>query len=76
LSEENRLCDASQCPPPDSKGNIDWDNCTGVVSKDYSGDIDQYIPHGGTFYLKLVDGSSFFNKVVNGNIYVEYLTAC
>lgn len=68
------LYDAKQCPPPDSTGNLDWNSCTGVIGKDYqSGEIDQYIPHGGTFYLVLRDGSSYFNKVVNGNIYVEYL---
>ena len=46
------LYDASQCPPPDSGGIIDWRSCTGVVGYDYpSGRIDQYISHGGTFYL-------------------------
>ncbi len=47
------LYDSSQCPPPDSEGNIDWSSCTGVYSYDYSSgdDIEHYIPHGGTFYL-------------------------
>jgi hypothetical protein len=67
------LYDESLCPPPDSEGIRDWSSCTGVVSHDYSSDIAQYIPHGGSFYLNIVDGSSFFNKVVNGDIYVEYL---
>ena len=59
--------------PPDSEGHIDWSSCTGLVSKDYSSydDIGQYIPHGGTFYLYLVDSSSFFNKVVSGYGYVD-----
>jgi hypothetical protein len=69
-----KLYDASQCPPPDSEGRRDWSSCTGVYSYDYSSgeDIDKYIPHGGTFYLAIEDSSPFFNKVINGNIYVEY----
>ena len=70
-----RLYDSSQCPPPDSQGRINFGNCNIMFNQDYStGDkIDKYIPHGGKFYLYLQDSSPFFNKVVTGNIYVEYL---
>jgi hypothetical protein len=70
-----RLYDSSQCPPPDSQGRIQFGSCNIMLNQDYStGDkIDKYIPHGGKFYLYLQDSSPFFNKVVNGNIYVEYL---
>jgi hypothetical protein len=70
-----RLYDSSQCPPPDSQGRINFGSCNIFFNQDYStGDkIDKYIPHGGKFYLYLQDSSPFFNKVVTGNIYVEYL---
>jgi hypothetical protein len=70
-----RLYDSSQCPPPDSQGRIHFGSCNIMFNHDYStGDkIDKYIPHGGKFYLYLQDSSPFFNKVVAGNIYVEYL---
>lgn len=70
-----RLYDSSQCPPPDSQGRIRFGSCNIMFNHDYStGDkIDKYIPHGGKFYLYLQDSSPFFNKVVAGNIYVEYL---
>jgi hypothetical protein len=70
-----RLYDSSQCPPPDSQGRIHFGSCNIMLNQDYStGDkIDRYIPHGGKFYLYLQDSSPFFNKVVTGNIYVEYL---
>jgi hypothetical protein len=70
-----RLYDSSQCPPPDSQGRIHFGSCNIMLNQDYSaGDkIDKYIPHGGKFYLYLQDSSPFFNKVVTGNIYVEYL---
>ena len=70
-----RLYDSSQCPPPDSQGRINFGNCNIMFNQDYStGDkIDKYIPHGGKFYLYLQDSSPFFNKVVTGNIYAEYL---
>jgi hypothetical protein len=70
-----RLYDSSQCPPPDSQGRINFGSCNIMFNQDYStGDkIDKYIPHGGKFYLYLQDSSPFFNKVVTGNIYVEYL---
>ena len=70
-----RLYDSSQCPPPDSQGRIHFGSCNIMLNQDYStGDkIDKYIPHGGKFYLYLQDSSPFFNKVINGNIYVEYL---
>ena len=70
-----RLYDSSQCPPPDSQGRINFGNCNIMFNQDYStGDkIDKYIPQGGKFYLYLQDSSPFFNKVVTGNIYVEYL---
>jgi len=70
-----RLYDSSQCPPPDSQGRIHFGSCNIMFNHDYStGDkIDKYIPHGGKFYLYLQDSSPFFNKVVIGNIYVEYL---
>jgi hypothetical protein len=70
-----KLYDKDQCPPPDSQGRIDLSSCTPLLNQDYSTgeEIDKYIPHGGTFYLYLQDSSSFFNKIVNGNIYVEYL---
>jgi hypothetical protein len=71
-----RLYDSSQCPPPDSQGRINFGSCNILFNQDYSaGDkIDKYIPHGGKFYLYLQDSSPFFNKVVTGNIYVEYLS--
>jgi hypothetical protein len=71
-----RLYDSSQCPPPDSQGRINFGSCNILFNHDYSaGDkIDKYIPHGGKFYLYLQDSSPFFNKVVTGNIYVEYLS--
>ena len=71
-----RLYDSSQCPPPDSQGRIQFGSCNIMFNQDYStGDkIDKYIPHGGKFYLYLQDSSPFFNKVVIGNIYVEYLS--
>ncbi len=70
-----RLYDSSQCPPPDSQGRIHFGSCNIMFNHDYStGDkIDKYIPHGGKFYLYLQDSSPFFNKVVTGNIYVEYV---
>jgi hypothetical protein len=70
-----RLYDSSRCPPPDSQGRINFGNCNIMFNQDYStGDkIDKYIPHGGKFYLYLQDSSPFFNKVVIGNIYVEYI---
>jgi hypothetical protein len=70
-----RLYDSSQCPPPDSQGRIHFGSCNIMFNHDYSeGDkIDKYIPHGGKFYLYLQDSSPLFNKVVTGNIYVEYL---
>jgi hypothetical protein len=70
-----RLYDSSQCPPPDSQGRIHFGSCNIMFNHDYStGDkIDKYIPHGGKLYLYLQDSSPFFNKVVIGNIYVEYL---
>ena len=70
-----RLYDSTQCPPPDSQGRIHFGSCNIMFNHDYStGDkIDKYIPHGGKFYLYLQDSSPFFNKVVTGNIYVEYL---
>ena len=70
-----RLYDSSQCPPPDSQGRINFGSCNIMFNQDYStGDnIDRYIPHGGKFYLYLQDSSPFFNKVVTGYIYVEYL---
>jgi hypothetical protein len=69
-----RLYDSSQCPPPDSQGRIHFGSCNIMFNHDYStGDkIDKYIPHGGKFFLYLQDSSPFFNKVVTGNIYVEY----
>jgi uncharacterized membrane protein (UPF0127 family) len=69
------LYDASQCPPTDSAGRIDISSCTLLLSRDYSTgqEIVKSIPHGGTFYLYLEDSSSFFNKIVSGNIYAEYL---
>lgn len=70
-----RLYDSSQCPPPDSQGRIHFGSCNIMFNHDYStGDkIGKYIPHGSMFYLYLQDSSPFFNKVVAGNIYVEYL---
>jgi hypothetical protein len=70
-----RLYDSSRCPPPDSQGRINFGSCNIMFNQDYStGDkIDKYIPHGGKFYLYLQDSSPFSNKVVSGNIYVEYL---
>jgi hypothetical protein len=70
-----RLYDSSQCPPPDSQGRIHFGSCNIMLNQDYStGDkIDKYIPHGDKFYLYLQDSSPFFNKMVIGNIYVEYL---
>jgi hypothetical protein len=70
-----RLYDSSQCPPHDSQGRIHFGSCNIMFNHDYStGDkIDKYIPHGGKFYLYLQDSSPFFNKVVTGNIYVEYV---
>ena len=70
-----RLYDSSQCPPPDSQGRINFGSCNIILNQDYSkGDkIDKYIPHGGKFYLYLQDSSPFFNKVVIGNIYIQYL---
>jgi hypothetical protein len=70
-----RLYDSSQCPPSDSQGRINFGSCNIFFNQDYStGDkIDKFIPHGGKFYLYLQDSSPFFNKVVTGNIYVEYL---
>jgi hypothetical protein len=70
-----RLYDSSQCPPPDSQGRIHFGSCNIMLNQDYStgAKIDKYIPHGGNFYLYLQDSSPFFNKVVAGNIYVEYI---
>ena len=70
-----RLYDSSQCPPPDSQVRIHFGSCNIMFNHDYStGDkIDKYIPHGDKFYLYLQDSSPFFNKVVTGNIYVEYV---
>ena len=70
-----RLYDSSQCPPPDSQGRIHFGSCNIMFNQDYptGNKIDRYIPHGGKFYLFLQDSSPFFNKVVTGNIYVEYL---
>ena len=71
-----RLYDSSQCPPPDSQGRINFGSCNILFNQDYSGGdkIDKYIPQGGKFYLYLQDSSPFFNKVVTGNTYVEYLS--